>query len=185
MESATVQASAHISGTASSSLSGSCFLTAVTLKITDGDLIVPTTNGQDVHFAGTQVAIEHIKFADDCVPQLYELSFNGPAVLMGSAGQPIAVDFNDLIVEVDWSGDFTQIGIEGDLSAACFGGRASLKTQPDLSIFPGNPIPARSWRRFPAAPWRRSTTSPEACRSTRTATGLSSSSRQTASTPAC
>ncbi len=137
----TVEASARVSGTVSPSLGGSCFLTAVTLTITDGDLIVPKTNGQDVHFAGTQVAIEHIKFAGECVPELYQLTFNGPAVLMGSVGQPIAVDFNNLVVVVDSSGDFTQVGLHGDVSAACFGGQASLKTQPDLSISPGNPCP--------------------------------------------
>jgi hypothetical protein len=68
------------------------------------------------------------------VPEIYRLTFDGPAALQGASGDPLAVTFHDLVLEVDDSGDPTLFRIAGAINSACFGGNTTIATTAALAV---------------------------------------------------
>lgn len=138
----TLQAHAVFAGTVALTPSfGRCVVSTVGLALSTGSVsaMVPAGASVGVMFAGTTVQISNITFSSSCVPQIYRMTFSGPASLLGSEGQPISVMFNNLLMDVDDSGDPTTLEFSGSLSSPCFGGSATISTQTALAV-PGDAI---------------------------------------------
>jgi hypothetical protein len=138
----TLDAVANLSGTVSPALDGSCFLTAATLLVNNGQLTATTVpDGVSVGamFAGTQIRVDQITFNADCVPEIYRLTFNGPAQLLDPSGAVIPVTFTNLVVNVNDSADPTTFAINGTMSSACFGGEVAVATLTMLAV-PGGEV---------------------------------------------
>lgn len=80
------------------------------------------------------MTIDRITFNDDCVPEIYRLTFNGPATLSGATGKPIGVSFANFTMDIDGSGSATLLDLGGGLRSDCFGGLATFATDPRLGI---------------------------------------------------
>jgi hypothetical protein len=128
----TLHATADLHGLVTPSAGGRCFLTAADLTINSGTLAI--VGGASAQFSGTGVSIDHITFSDACVPQIYRLTFDGAGALQGASGEPLAVTFHDLDLEVDDSGNPTLFRITGAIDSPCFGGNTTLATAAALGV---------------------------------------------------
>ena len=114
---------------------GSCQIRSLAVRVTTGSLTVMPPGGPQVgvSFQNSTLAISNITFSPNCIPLMYRLTFNGPAALLNSAGDPIDVTFNALTVDVDDSSDPTTFKLGGGMTSTCFGGTAMLTTpEPEL-----------------------------------------------------
>jgi len=139
----TSTAGAVLSGTLSPATGGDCSITAATITISSGTLSAETPAGDQVGvtFQGTTVAIANITFNDNCFPLVYRLTFNGPAALFATSGEPFDVTFDDLIMDVDDTGDPTLLELNGNMDSLCFGGVAALASAPQLAVPSGDICP--------------------------------------------
>lgn len=132
----TRRVSATLQGSATPSLGGSCYLRGATLAVTDGVLSVSTPSGDaaTLELENATVVIQVTTFSADCVPTVYTLTLTGPGKLRTPNGGPVDVDFDGLEIAVDDTGDPIAVAIEGALTAACYGGRVTLKSRPSLLL---------------------------------------------------
>ena len=56
-------------------------------------------------------------------------------------GTPFDVTFNNLVMDVDDTGDPTLLELDGHMDSLCFGGTATLATAPSLSVPSGDVCP--------------------------------------------
>ncbi|MFN8627280.1 MAG: hypothetical protein U0587_15010 [Candidatus Binatia bacterium] len=122
---------ANVTGKVNSfSQGGSCFLTAISLKLDETlstTMMQPTPATVSVNFNSTTVNLTNITFSPACVPTAYDLTLNGPASLLAPDGSQVDVNFNNLIVHVTSSGGTTTLQIiSGGMTSPCFGGAATL-----------------------------------------------------------
>ena len=119
-----------------------CVVSAVTLTVTDGQLSATSAGKQvGVTFQGTRVAISISTFNAACVPTIYRMTFNGPAALLASDGEPIAVTFTNFIMDVDDHANPTTTHLSGAIASPCFGGTANLSTPQSLEVPSGRICP--------------------------------------------
>jgi hypothetical protein len=136
----TLTASAAINGSVNLSVvpADPCLISAATLTVTSGTLTAVTPAGKqvEVDFQNTQVAITNIVFNDapSCVPTVYTMTFDGAAALLASDGEPIAVTFNTLTMDVDDRINPTTFMLSGGITSQCFGGLATLSTPTPLGV---------------------------------------------------
>ena len=128
--------SAVLQGTASPTLGGACYLSAATLTIATGTLAVSTPNGEEagVGLTNASVAIQVDTFSSDCVPTVYRMTLNGAAQLSITGAVPVDVVFDTYRMNVDDTGDPLRLAIDGALTAACYGGRATVLSNPTLLL---------------------------------------------------
>jgi len=125
-------ATANVTGTVNGipKLEGSCFLTAISLTLTDTlstTMMQPSPATVEVNFNNTTLSLSNIAFSSACVPTAYDLTLNGPATLLAPDGSQVDVIFNNLALHITSSGGNTTLQIlSGGMSSPCFGGAAAL-----------------------------------------------------------
>jgi hypothetical protein len=133
----TRRVSAVLQGTVSPSPGGSCYLTSAALTITSGTLAVSTPDGDQLSLvlSGATITIRVDQFSSGCVPVAYRLTLDGPGELRTAGGSAADFEFDQLVLDIDATGAPIYIAIVGGaVEANCFGGRATLKSNPTLQV---------------------------------------------------
>jgi hypothetical protein len=127
---------AELGGTLSPTLGGSCFLTAATLAVDAGEIVVndPASQRVTMTLDGTDIAVGNLSFTADCLPTRYRLTFNGPLALGTGAAGPIHATADDLAVDVDARTAPASEQVSGAMASSCFGGTVTLATETDLVL---------------------------------------------------
>ncbi|MBI3390482.1 MAG: proprotein convertase P-domain-containing protein [Deltaproteobacteria bacterium] len=143
-------AKANFTGTVDPQLGGTCKATGANLVL-NGTLetLFPSSDDVQVTFANTSVAVTVATFNAACVPVNYSLDFDGPATIATSeAGggaaatdPPFAVTFGHFVMQQNASANPTVLSIDGDITAACYGGTVTLQTLTPLAQAVGQPCP--------------------------------------------
>jgi hypothetical protein len=94
-----------------------------------------------VTFQNTTVAVSGITFDSSCVPIKYRMTFNGPASLLSSTGEPISVTFQNLAMDVDESTGPALLSLSGAMSSTCFGGTVTVMTPVRINVPSGDICP--------------------------------------------
>jgi hypothetical protein len=135
--------SVQLGGMIAPVLEGDCGVTGVTLLLTSGMLSVTRTGGEtnSISFAQTRVEIENIAFDGECVPQSYDLTFNGTATLQTGGGAPVAVTFTEFTAAVNAGADPITFQLGGSIDSPCFGGVTMISTTTPLAVTRGEVCP--------------------------------------------
>ncbi len=143
-------AKANFTGTVDPQLGGTCKATGANLVL-NGTLetLFPSNGDVKVTFDDTSIAVTVAAFDTACVPTNYSLDFDGPATIATSAGgggaaasdQPFAVTFGHFVMQQNASANPTVLSIDGDITAACYGGTVTLQTLTPLAQAVGQPCP--------------------------------------------
>jgi hypothetical protein len=135
--------SVQLAGMIAPTLEGDCGVTGVTLLLSSGMLSVTRTGGEPnaISFSQTRIEIEDIAFDDECVPQTFQLTFNGGATLQAANGDPVSVTFTEFVVGVNATGNPATFQIAGNIDSACFGGATTISTVTPLAVSRGEVCP--------------------------------------------
>lgn len=134
---------ASLAGSVTPSLGGNCYLRAATLSRTAGTLIMTTPRGDasSLNLAAASIAIEVDTFSSDCIPTIYRMTFTGPGKLGTSGSGQVDVTLDALRTDIDDSQDPLRVSVGGALQAACYGGRITLQSNPDLQVLDASICP--------------------------------------------
>ena len=115
-------------------------------------------SGVLVAFQNTQVVMDQITYNSDCVPVVYRLTFNGPAIFTpmpaglfeaasaltagAAASDAFAVSFTAFRLTQNATVDPVAITMSGNMTADCFGGTLGLSTFAPVAVAAGQLCPS-------------------------------------------
>ncbi|HUI26905.1 MAG TPA: hypothetical protein VL403_12545, partial [Candidatus Kryptonia bacterium] len=142
-------ATADLSGSVDPQLGGSCQATGADMVLS-GSIGTQFAGDGSVSeaFQNTSVAVAVSSFSQQCVPLNYAMTFNGPATITtsgnggGAAGEPFVVTFGNFVLQQNATANPTAIRMDGDITAACYGGTVTLQTLTPLAQAVGQPCPS-------------------------------------------